>query len=100
METETQNQNESQTQQDVNTTVTQDNKTDVTPREEALQNTLNKYIVEHKKLKDELYKLKVSNEELALKVGLNRGTTEDVLKCFSKYYRGENNGRKSNLRSC
>lgn len=100
METETQNQNESQTQQDVNTTVTQDNKTDVTPREEALQNTLNKYIEEHKKLKDELHNLKVSNEELALKVGLNRGTTEDVLKCFSKYYRGENNGRKSNLRSC
>ena len=49
METETQNQNESQTQQDVNTTVTQDNKTDVTPREEALQNTLNKYsFIEHK----------------------------------------------------
>ena len=100
METESQNQTEPQTQQDVNTTVTQDNKTDVTPREEALQNTLNKYIEEHKKLKDELHKLKVSNEELALKVGLNRGTTEDVLKCFSKYYRGENNGRKSNLRSC
>lgn len=86
---ETEKQNEPQTQQDVNTDVTQNEQTAVTPREEALQNTLNKYIDEHKKLKEELHKLKVSNEELALKVGLNRGTTEDVLKCFSKYYRGE-----------
>lgn len=90
METEPQNQkqNEPQTQQGVNTDVKQNDEQETpTPREEALQNTLNKYIEEHKKLKDELHKLKVSNEELALKVGLNRGTTEDVLKCFSKYYR-------------
>lgn len=86
METEPQNQNEPQTQQDV---TQNDEQATATPREEALQNTLNKYIDEHKKLKEELHKLKVSNEELALKVGLNRGTTEDVLKCFSKYYRGE-----------
>lgn len=63
------------------------------PREIALQNTLNKYIDEHKKLKEELHKLKVSNEEMAIKIGLNRGSSDDVLKCFSKYYRGENNGR-------
>ena len=95
METETQNQNsnqnEPQTQQDVNTTVTQnDEQATVTPREEALQNTLNKYIDEHTKLKEELHKLKVSNEEMAIKIGLNRGSSDDVLKMFSKYYRGEN----------
>lgn len=60
------------------------------PREIALQNTLNKYIDEHKKLKEELHKLKVSNEEMAIKIGLNRGSSDDVLKMFSKYYRGEN----------
>ena len=87
---ETQNQNEPQTQQGVNPTVTQiDEPTTATPREEALQNTLNKYIDEHKRLKEELHKLKISNEELAIKVGLNRGNTDDLLKCFSKYYRGE-----------
>ena len=63
------------------------------PREIALQNTLNKYIDEHKKLKEELHKLQVANEEMAIKIGLNRGSSDDVLKCFSKYYRGENNGR-------
>ena len=61
-----------------------------TPREIALQNTLNKYIDEHKKLKEELHKLQVANEEMAIKIGLNRGSSDDVLKCFSKYYRGEN----------
>ena len=61
-----------------------------TPREIALQNTLNKYIDEHKNLKEELHKLKVANEEMAIKIGLNRGSSDDVLKCFSKYYRGEN----------
>ena len=60
------------------------------PREIALQNTLNKYIDEHKKLKEELHKLQVANEEMAIKIGLNRGSSDDVLKCFSKYYRGEN----------
>ena len=64
-----------------------------TPREIALQNTLNKYIDEHKKLKEELHKLQVANEEMAIKIGLNRGSSDDILKCFSKYYRGENNGR-------
>lgn len=64
----------------------EDNSQEETPKEIALKNTLEETQKELLKLKEDFKKLKVSNEELTLKIGLNRGTnTDEIFKYFSKY---------------
>lgn len=59
-----------------------------TPKEIALKNALDETQKELLKLKDDFKKLKISNEELTLKIGLNRGTnTDEIFKYFSKYHK-------------
>ena len=59
------------------------------PKEIALSNLLNELQEEYKKLKQELKQVKISNEELSIKIGIDKPKT-DLLKNYSKYTRSEN----------
>lgn len=59
------------------------------PKEIALSNLLNELQEEYKKLKQELKQVKISNEELSIKIGIDNPKTE-LLRNYSKYTRSDN----------
>lgn len=56
-----------------------------TPKEIALANKLNETCNELSRVKEQLRKLQISNEELTLKVGIQNENTDEIFKQFSKY---------------
>lgn len=69
--------------------VAEDETIDPSPKELALTKVLNELQKEHEKLKQELKQVKISNEELSIKIGIDKPKT-DLLKNYSKYTRSEN----------
>ena len=59
------------------------------PKELALTKVLNELQQEYEKLKQELKQVKISNEELSIKIGIDKPKT-DLFKNYSKYTRSEN----------
>lgn len=69
--------------------VAEDKTIDPSPKELALTKVLNELQQEYEKLKQELKQVKISNEELSIKIGIDKPKT-DLLKNYSKYTRSEN----------
>lgn len=69
--------------------VAEDKTIDPSPKELALTKVLNELQQEYEKLKQELKQVKISNEELSIKIGIDKPKI-DLLKNYSKYTRSEN----------
>ena len=67
----------------------EDETVEPSPKELALSKVLNELQQEHEKLKQELKQVKISNEELSIKIGIDKPKI-DLLKNYSKYTRSEN----------
>lgn len=67
----------------------EDKTVEPSPKELALSKVLNELQQEHEKLKQELKQVKISNEELSIKIGIDKPKT-DFLKNYSKYTRSGN----------